>query len=680
VRRIRPAVRSATAAALLAALVALPLPPAALAAGGSAAAQPDAAARGCDPIDPTACLLPFPNDWYTRHDPATPTGRRLAFTADLLPVSTAGVATQPEPWNRADGFSPGSTLIAHVPGLDLARTGAAPVTDIGRSLRRDAPIVVLDATTGERWPYWAELDANATDPARQALLVHPARNFADGHRYVVALRSLRDASGAVVPPPAAFATAAGATLPRDHALSERQRALRPVLRRLERAGVQARDLYLAWDFTVASTRSTTGDLLRIRDDAFAGLGGGAPAYTVTEVRDLTPEQDERVAREVVGTVAVPSYLDLPGGPPGSTFHRGPGGAPARLPGNVQTARFRCEIPRVAYLAPSRPSLYGHGLLGSLNEVGAGNVKAMANEHGFTFCATDWIGMAAEDIPHVVSSLVDVNRFRSVPDRLQQGVLNTLFLGRLLVHRNGFVADPAFRTADGRPLLDVRHGLSYDGNSQGGIMGGITVAVSQDVRRGVLGVTGMNYSVLLNRSSDFPPFAAWLNLGYPDKLDQQLVFSLFQLLWDRAETNGYANHLGNRRPLPRTPRHDVLMHIAYGDHQVANVQADVQARTIGARLRAPALAPGRSPDVVPYWGIRRASRPWVAGSAMVVWDSGTPSPPTTNTPPSEPAYGEDPHSDPRNTVAARVQKAVFLRTGLVADVCGGAPCRTDAAPG
>jgi hypothetical protein len=66
--------------------------------------------------------------------------------------------------------------------------------------------------------------------------------------------------------------------------------------------------------------------------------------------------------------------------------------------------------------------------------------------------------------------------------------------------------------------------------------------------------------------------------------------------------------------------------------------------------------------------------------MVVWDSGTPSPPTTNTPPSEPAYGTDPHGDPRNTVAARLQKSVFLRTGIVVDTCGGAPCRSDAAPG
>jgi hypothetical protein len=56
--------------------------------------------------------------------------------------------------------------------------------------------------------------------------------------------------------------------------------------------------------------------------------------------------------------------------------------------------------------------------------------------------------------------------------------------------------------------------------------------------------------------------------------------------------------------------------------------------------------------------------------MVVWDSGSPAPPLTNTPPTQ---GRDPHSDPRNNPDARRQKAVFLKTGTVVDVCGGGPC-------
>ena len=78
----------------------------------------------------------------------------------------------------------------HVQGIDLARSGVAPITNIGASLTTNAPIVLLDATTGQRVPYWAELDANDPDPSEQALLIHPAVNFGDGHHIVVALRRL----------------------------------------------------------------------------------------------------------------------------------------------------------------------------------------------------------------------------------------------------------------------------------------------------------------------------------------------------------------------------------------------------------------------------------------------------------------------------------------------------------
>ncbi|MFF4666904.1 hypothetical protein [Streptomyces sp. NPDC001282] len=622
---------------------------------------------GCDPLAPTECLLPFPNDWYTRSDPSTDTGRRVAFTSAGLPQAADGPPIDPTAWNRSDGFSPGSALIAHVPGLDLAATGAAPLTDIGRSLAPDAPVVLLDTRTGERWPYWVESDANATDPARRALLIHPARNFRDGHHYVVALRRLKDGAGHTIPAAAPFAAVAGKPLPTTDPLHARQHQLRPALRALRRAGVGSKDLHLAWDFTVASTRSLTGDLFTIRDDAFRRLGRRAPAFTVTSVTDLTAEQDPRIAREVTGRISVPGYLNPPGGPPGSVLDRGSDGTPRRLPSNTQVAEFRCEIPRSAFRTPSRPALYGHGLLGRRSEVGAGNVKAMAAEGGFTFCATDWIGMAEEDVPVVLGALADPNLFPAIPERSEQGMLNALFLARALIHPDGLTADAAFRDSEGRPLVDIRHGIAYDGNSQGGILGGALVAASPDIRRAVLGVTGMNYGLLLNRSVDFAPFQQVLNLSYPDRLRQQIVLQLFQMVWDRGETNGYANHL--------TDRHQVLLHIAYGDHQVANAAADVEARTIGARLLTPALTAGRSPDTVPYWGIRTIGRGQLPyrGSAMTVWDSGTPSPPVTNIPPTGPQYGRDPHSDPRNSSAARRQKATFLTTGRVINVCGDTPC-------
>ena len=68
--------------------------------------------------------------------------------------------------------------------------------------------------------------------------------------------------------------------------------------------------------------------------------------------------------------------------------------------------------------------------------------------------------------------------------------------------------------------------------------------------------------------------------------------MIQLLWDRGEANGYVYHMV-RDPLPNTPVKTVLLHEAFGDHQVSNVATETEARIIGARLRTPALDPGRS---------------------------------------------------------------------------------------
>ncbi|MEV7006370.1 hypothetical protein [Streptosporangium sp. NPDC051022] len=634
-------------------------------------------AAGCDPIAGAQCLLPFPNDWFTVNA-RTGTGLRVALSADAMPRNAAGTPVDPARWNTADGFSPGSMLLAQVPGLDLVRTGAAPVTDIGWSLRRDAPIVIVDTTTGERWPYWAELDAGAADPARRALIVRPARNFSEGHRYAVALRGLKDAAGRDIPATETFTRLLGAELPPDDPLAGRQRALHRTLEDLARAGVDARGINLAWDFTVAGQQGIAGPVLSMRDQALRALKGGSPRFTVDSVTDLTPERDPDIAREIAGEITVPNYLDKPGGPPGSSLNRGADGLPRPLgDGDTLKARYQCVIPRSAFSRPARLALYGHGLLGKATEVRARDVRAMAGQQGFAFCATKWIGMSDEDVQNVTGAFQDISRFGTVTDRLQQSLLNAVLLGRAMISRDGFASDKAFKDQRGGPLIDWRAGLAYDGNSQGAVVGGALVAVSPDVRNAVLGVAGMNYSTLLDRSVDLQPLRRIMDSAYPDALTRQICLALVQMLWDRAETSGYAQHLTDN-PLPGSPRHRVLLHVAFGDHQIPTVTAEVEARTVGARIHQPAVAAGRDRDVTPYWGIRALpARPY-AGSALVVWDSGTPAPPVTNTPPLGAPYGRDPHQDPRNDPEARVQKAHFLREGVVIDVCGDAPCVSDPA--
>jgi hypothetical protein len=623
------------------------------------------AAGICNPLDHAACLLPFPNDSFTKADPTTATGRRIDINPLAMPRNVANRPIDPTELNRNDGWSPGTPVLTVVPGLSTTRSRIPSEADPGDSLRADAPIVLLDAKTGQRWPYTAELDTNATDGEQPLLIIRPAVNFTDGHRYVVALRNLRDANGKLIPAGPEFA-----------ALRAKASAGDPVFGPLMRHGVKAKDLFLAWTFTIASTRSTTERMLHIRDDAFASLQGKAPTFTVDTV---TPDYSDKVATRVQGTFQVPNYLTTPvnhqepvlqsdPGLPGTRFLYLPGDDLPDRNGNF-TATYTCDIPRSATAAhPARGSLYGHGLLGGQGEVGAGNVQKMGNENDILYCATDWYGMATGDVPNVATFLADMSYFPTLPDRVQEGMLAQLFLARLLKDPRGFASDAAFAHR-------LRPGtVYYDGNSQGGIIGGALLAVSQDITRGVLGVVGMNYSTLLDRSSDFSTYESVFNAAYPSEVDRELVFGLIQPLWDRAENDGYAAHI-TRDPLPRTPRHTVLLEAALGDHQVSNFSAMVMARTVGAHTNRGFLARGRSWETSPGWGLPRFTGSY-AGSAIVFWDSGTALPPLGNTPPVEGpgTPGHDPHEDPRATYLNRVQKGLFLQpSGRVVDVCGGQSC-------
>jgi hypothetical protein len=627
----------------------------------------------CDPLGGERCYLPFPNDYFTVPSDDTATGLRVNFSRETLPANVGGVHVDPTELNRNDGFSPGSAIAVHLPGVDPAASGVAPVTDIARSLDADAPVVVMDLATGERHPYWAELDSGAPDDAHRLLFVRPAVNFREGHKYVVALRDLVDRSGSAIEATDVFRAYRDMLDTGIPALENRRWHMEGLLGALDFHGVERDDLILAWDFTVASKRSLSERALHMRDDAFEQLEGGAPDFQVTSVVESTRAN---VHREVYGTFQVPSYL-TGNGAAGSVLNNGagPGDAPAPQRNGDYTASFICTIPDSAVNAdgtanPTRASLYGHGLMGSAREVlGAGS--RFSRVSNTTYCATWWIGMSEEDIGSVVAALQDMSAFRTIPDRLQQSLLNFQFLGRLVKHKDGLSSDPAFQAADGTPLLD-RENLSFIGVSQGGILGGAATALSTEWDRAFLGVPGMNYSTLLDRSIDFDVFALLYDPAYPDRIDRQMGILLAQMLWDRGENNAYAQHLTSDGYASSGDK-QVMLFAAFGDHQVANVSTDVLARTIGAELRAPGLAPGRSADVEPFWGIPPvASMPDQGGSYYVMWDFGTPTPPTGNVPNRE---GEDPHGMGRDQDEVLEMALTFLETGTLVDTCAGGPCQT-----
>ncbi|MHB1568685.1 MAG: hypothetical protein ACYC0H_05725, partial [Solirubrobacteraceae bacterium] len=528
------------------------------------------------------------------------------------------------------------------------------------------------------------------------LLIHPAKLLADGHTFIVALRDLRTASGHLIRAPRWFgALRATGRLPK--ALRAQRARYAAIFKALKRAKIAVNSqLYAAWNFTVESARGLTGRMLAIRNNAFGQLGdhnlasgtdtGIAPAFTVTATKAITAPGGQALT-EVDGTYQVPCYLLACGAATQPGFHYSSHAlyaTPTQIPGSVATTNFECVIPTSATAAaPARIVLYGHGLLGSANEVATSTgIGEITTSYDMVYCSTDFWGLANSDTPNDAAALTNINLFPAVIDRLQQGALNMLFLGRLMLNPAGLASNPAFQQG-GHPLIETSN-LYYDGNSQGGIEGGMVTALSPDIRRAVLGVTGIDYAnLLVQRSTDFAPFGTILYAAYPDQSLHPLILDLMQQLWDRGEPDGYAEQM-TTHPLPGTPSHQVLMQIAYGDHQVSMYSAAVEARTVGASAYQPALdlSTNRRRDRNLFYGLPTIRHFPFSGSAIDIWDSGpghTQPPPLGNIapvgPPANPA-NIDPHEDPRDTPAAQSQVSAFLEpAGRVIDVCGGKPCRS-----
>ncbi len=88
-------------------------------------------------------------------------------------------------------------------------------------------------------------------------------------------------------------------------------------------------------------------------------------------------------------------------------------------------------------------MYGHGLFGEYDEVFSQNVRQLGNENNVITCGADWIGMADEDIvPEALPALQDLSKFAPLTDRLQQGFLDFVYLGRALSMPDGFAANAA----------------------------------------------------------------------------------------------------------------------------------------------------------------------------------------------------------------------------------------------
>jgi hypothetical protein len=614
--------------------------------------------EGCNPLyaevaDEVAgtitgdCLLPFPSDFFLTDSG----GAKRIVVPEVAQVPFDEMPADLSSFHRADGASVGTPILALLPGpID-----PAPLTfwtgDVSTSVAPSSPTILIDAVTGARVEHFAEIDPRAAErPDRQALIMRPLDRLEAGRRYVVGIRALKKTDGSAIEAPAGFASLRddkGSRHAALQALSARYESeIFPVL---EGAGVPRSELLLAWDFTTRTEAYATTDLLGIRDDLLARASSLPPPVVVSE--DIDPEP--HIARRIHMTMTVPLYVDSD--QPGAKL-LGPGGVSS----GTAEVPFTVWIPpsvedRAPGSPPARLLQFGHGFFGTREECNDFPAQ-LADEEGFVIVAADWWGMSKPDQDTVLAKLVgDPPNTLLFTDRVHQGMANFLALAH---HAQNSMPSLPELMIGGAPAYDASS-IYFYGISMGHILGGTYLALSPSIERGVLGVGGADFSLMMFRASPFAPFLALISFGNDDPLDQQKFAALVQPTFDRIDPLTYAPYV-LEAPLPGAPAdRRVLIHAGIGDASVPNLATYFHSRVLGVPVLEGASA------IVPL-GLDTISAP-VSGSALNIFDFGY-EPQVEAVPP---ANSNDVHESVRRSPASKAQVSAFLTPeGIIEHTCSG----------
>jgi hypothetical protein len=210
----------------------------------------------CNPLGGARCITPWPSAIYEVDDPSTRTGHRVAMPEGALPTNVDDIPIAPSVLNGLDGFSSAAPMIT------AFETGVDPANLVGfrnyeASVTPASPTVVIDMSTGELVPHFAEVDARAADtPASQALYIRPAAMLKGNTRYAVAIKkTLKARGGGELPIPEGFTAIVDGKSTGHDALERVRPRYVEIFAALQAHGIAPADLVTAWDFTTASSMS-----------------------------------------------------------------------------------------------------------------------------------------------------------------------------------------------------------------------------------------------------------------------------------------------------------------------------------------------------------------------------------------------------------------------------------------
>jgi hypothetical protein len=613
----------------------------------------------CNPLGGQGCLLPWPSSAFLVDDATTETGRRVQLPIESMPKNIDDISIDPVWLNRWDGFSPTGPMLVAFPN-GVSPTNLPSWKDPDKSLAADSPIVLLDMKTGQRAPFFAEVDQNTDDVTKRNLIIRPLARLNPGSHYVVAIRkSVKGADGSELVSPNAFAAAlAGGDY--DHPRFKGA-AYKDMFSALETAGVPKTDLVLAWDFHTASNEFLRNDLLTMRDTAIPAMGASGANLTFTAT-----EQPARAGllRSFVGTFKSPNFLTN-GEADDSKMRRDAAALPEMS--GMRDARFAALVPECVTTQPlPRPVIvFGHGLFGSGEEYLDDNfVIDLAQDYCFVIVAGDFIGLTSRQLSLAPLAVNDLNRGPAITEKLAQSVID--FIALETITRGQFGQHAQFQY-NGQSVIDPSKTF-YVGGSLGGIMGNTFMAYDPNIKKGVLAVPGGVWSMMFERSNAWHLLMGSAKGAYTDPEVYQLNIAFLGMGMEPYDPITTSEKV-IKDPMPGVPVKEILIWYAIGDSLVTNIATEMVARTLGLDLLSPA--------VKPVWGMPPKAGPLV--NAINVYDEHpTPMPSDFNQPPKS---DNGTHSGVNRNPSALRQVEAFLLQNQIVQTCGGAnPVACDCATG
>jgi hypothetical protein len=608
----------------------------------------------CNPLGGQGCLLPWPSSAYEVADKTTATGRRVQLPIEAMPKNLDATPINPVDFNRWDGFSPTGPMLAAFP-TGVSAEGLPTWKDPDASLADDSPIIVVDADTGERAPFFAEVDQNTHDIEKRNLIIRPLARLHAGAHYVVGIRkSVKAADGSdLVSPPAFAAAVAGGGY--EHPRFDGARYTK-IFAALQAAGVAKTDLVLAWDFHTASDEFLRRDLTTMRDAAVPAMGAGGENLSFS----ATPQSPKSgIYKRYLGTYKAPNFLDQ-GETDDSRLIRDSAALP--MMDGMRDAHFAAIVPQCVETMPlPRPVIiFGHGLFGSSEGyLDDQFVIDLAQENCFVIIAGDFIGLTDRQLALAPLAVNDMNKGPGITEKLAQSVIDFIALETLA--RGPMRTAPEF-SYNGTPVIDPAKTF-YVGGSLGGIMGNVFMAYDPNITKGVLAVPGGVWSLLFERSNAWHLLMGAAQGAYEDPEVYQLNIALLGMGFEPYDPITTAAHV-IKDPLPGVPVKNIDIWYSVGDCLVSNISTEMVARTMGLDMLAP--------SVKSVWGMPAKAGPLVNG--ITLYDEHpTPLPSDLNIPPSN---DNGTHSGVNRNPSALRQVYQFLLQDGVVQTCGGstpAPC-------